>query len=84
MQYWKCKCGKSEFYGSGMGPSPCQECPDCHTTVSQSPEGHKRAVPHEFNVHQVETDEGMKPLSRCRWCLKTKAHIEKESAKQAS
>lgn len=76
MQYWRCKCGKWEWWTSGERPFPCDECPTCHTTAAQGPEGHGRAVPHEFIATKVETDEGDKTLSRCRWCMKTRAQVK--------
>ena len=82
MRYWACKCGKSEHWTSGMVPPPCVECGDCHTVASQDPKNHVRAIPHEFMVGEVETDDGMKPLSMCKWCLKTRSQIEKMAKSQ--
>ena len=79
MQYYVCKCGKTQHWSSGMPPFPCTGCPECNTTAMKNPDGtHIKPVPHEFVVGTVETDEGAKPLSRCKWCYKTKARIEKE------
>lgn len=77
MRSWQCKCGKLRGFGSD-GPSRCAYCDDCGTTVETSPEMHETTRrPHEYYQMQVETDEGMKTLSRCRYCHETKAKLEK-------
>jgi hypothetical protein len=38
--------------------------------------------PHNFSTSMVNTDEGMKPLSRCMWCMKTKTRIENQAPKE--
>ena len=73
MLYYKCECGYLEFWGSGMTPPPCQKCPKCNTAY-----GGKVPIPHEFYSSSVETDDGPKPLSRCKHCYKTKRQIEAE------
>lgn len=73
MRYNKCKCGSFEHFGSGMNPSPCDACKKCGTTAEGLP-----PVPHEFTfIEKVQTDEGEKKLSRCKWCYKTKSQIER-------
>lgn len=73
MKYWQCKCGDYQFYGSGMSPEPCTYCKKCGTTAAGLP-----PIPHEFTmISKVETDEGEKKLSRCKWCYKTKSQIER-------
>jgi hypothetical protein len=60
-----------------MMPNPCEECSHCHTSALKDENGvNKPAIPHEFNTTFVQTDEGSKPLSRCKWCYKTKKQIE--------
>lgn len=76
MKYYRCKCGKMESWCSGMTPSPCKECDECHTTVAGGPDGHKRAVPHDWVGRDVETDEGDKTLTYCRWCMCKKKDLE--------
>jgi len=73
MKYWKCKCGKCEAFGSDS-PPPCISCSDCGTDYTGN-----KPIEHLWSIEQVETDEGLKPLSRCRYCYKTKGQIEKEN-----
>ncbi len=47
MQYFRCKCGKSEGWSS-MGVSRCRVCPECKSTLAQSPEGHGEPEPHDL------------------------------------
>lgn len=75
MQYYRCKCGKSESWSS-MGPTPCFKCDTCGSDLARDPSIHREPEPHNFVTGQVETDEGAKPLTRCTFCLKTKAQIE--------
>lgn len=76
MQYAKCQCGKREFWGSGMLPAPCQPCGECGTVPGSPP---KQPAPHEYTISTVETDNGLQPLTRCRFCLRTKNDIESEN-----
>lgn len=76
MQYYRCKCGKAEAHTS-MGVYPCDRCAECGSDLSQNPNNHQEPKDHDLVVTKVQTDEGEKTLSRCRWCLRTKAQIEK-------
>lgn len=75
MQYYRCKCGKRQAWGS-MGPSPCSGCLECNTTLEQYPSLHKEPKPHEMIATTVETDEGEATLSRCKWCYRSKKELE--------
>jgi len=80
MKGWQCRCGRLKGFGSD-GPAACAFCEVCGTTVETSPELHKtERRPHEYYVETVETDEGPKPLSRCKFCYRTKAEIEATNA----
>lgn len=87
MAYGRCVCGKREFWGSGMEPAPCSPCEECGAVPAAGPNLHPDPVPHDFSLtSDVETDEGPKPLTRCRYCFKTRAQIAKgvgPKAKQA-
>jgi hypothetical protein len=83
MRYERCRCGKLEFWGSGMSPAPCSGCEDCGTTPASHPDGHKTPEPHEFVAHSVDTDAGAATLSRCRWCMKTRKQLERETVAHA-
>lgn len=76
MKGWQCKCGKHKGFGTD-GPARCAFCETCKTTVETSPELHEiQPRPHEYYTEQVETDGGIKPLSRCKYCHRTKLEIE--------
>jgi len=70
MRHWTCKCGKCEAFGSDPPPY-CSICKDCGTNyMGEVPKEHKWIITH------VETDEGLKVLTRCGYCYKTKKQIE--------
>lgn len=75
MQYYRCKCGKSEAHSS-MGVYPCDKCSHCGSNLALSPSSHREPLDHDMVKVPVETDEGMKHLSRCKWCMRTYAQIE--------
>lgn len=75
MQYYRCRCGKMESIGS-MPPSPCQGCEQCNTSLETHPDNHKAPAKHDFRQQPVETDEGTKQISRCRFCCKTRKELE--------
>lgn len=74
MRYYRCKCGKYESYGS-TSPALCLGCDECGTSLATDPSLCRPAQSHSFVVEQVETDEGLKPLSRCRLCHRTLAEL---------
>lgn len=78
MQYWKCKCGNSIAFGSDS-PALCDKCSKCGGSLLKDADGNYREpLSHDFSsVSQVETDEGMKPLTRCRYCHMTRSELEK-------
>lgn len=80
MQYYRCKCGSCESYGS-MSPPQCAWCEKCNSNPASRPDLHRseRGL-HEWMVENVQTDEGVKPLTVCRWCgiLKIKAEAARE------
>lgn len=73
MQYFTCKCGETEAWTSGEMPAKCTGCPKCNTVPGYQP---TEPVPHEYEVAMVDTDDGPKPRSYCRWCYKSKQQIE--------
>jgi len=77
MQHYRCKYGNCESWGSD-GPFPCDRCSKCGSDLAPAPFLHEDPKPHEFIQEMVETDEGPKPLSMCKWCYRTKRQIEKE------
>lgn len=75
MQYYRCKCGTHEAYGS-MSPPRCAGCEQCGTDLSTHPDFHRKPLPHDFSsVQSVETDEGKKTITLCRYCGKTKKEL---------
>ncbi len=75
MKFYRCKCGSRRAWGS-MPPPPCAKCRDCASGLAQGPNEHLEPLDHEFRVDQVKTDRGLQPVTRCRWCLVTKADID--------
>lgn len=65
MQYYRCKCGKSESWGS-MPPRKCDGCPTCNTTLAPHPDYHKEPDPHEFVTrYDEQTGEPYKVCINC-------------------
>jgi hypothetical protein len=77
MRYYRCECGDITSWSS-MGVLPCDGCKKCNTTLETGPKDHKVPEDHVFEPYPVETDEGPKSLSRCKYCLRTKKELEKE------
>lgn len=84
MRYARCKCGKCESWSSGMPEVKCQGCDECGTTLSGYPTEHKTPEPHNFVAEPIEADQPGATLSRCSYCHKTKAQIEKMNARKTS
>lgn len=76
MIFSQCKCGNLKSWSSGC-ETPCAWCTKCDSDLATGPDLHRDRVPHEFEAHKVDTDEGPKTLSRCRWCMRTKAQIQR-------
>lgn len=80
MQYYRCKCGEHEAWGS-MPPARCSQCKKCNSDLSLHPDYHNEPVPHDFSsVEKLTTDQGEATITRCRYCHYTKAQIEKRDA----
>lgn len=62
MKYYTCKCGKCEYFGSGMTPQPCQGCEDCGTNYFKEP-----LQPHEWKP-QYNRDTGEPDRPYCTRC----------------
>lgn len=45
MQYYRCKCGNAQAWGS-IPPRPCDGCTKCNTTLTGSPDYHETPQPH--------------------------------------
>ena len=64
-----------------MGPSRCQKCAKCGSSLAQSPSEHREPESHDFSlVETVETDQGQATITRCRYCHHTKKEIGKEES----
>lgn len=75
MQYYRCKCGKREYFDGGMSPRACQGCNECGTTLEQSPERHKTPEPHEW-VPQYNESTGKRESDRCKNCYEKRINVE--------
>ena len=67
MQYYRCECGESEFYGSDS-PRPCMGCDKCGTTYAQSPTGHRPREPHQWRP-QFSRETGAPTRPICTVCM---------------
>ena len=66
MKYAKCKCGQSEFWGSGMEPNRCQPCLTCGTTKWFNP-SHPLPESHEW-ITKYDENTG-EPYKICSLCM---------------
>lgn len=67
MQFWRCQCGKSEKYESGMPPQACEGCDECGTTYAQHPDDHKPRIDHDWKP-QFDRNTGEPGRPVCRRC----------------
>lgn len=67
MIYWRCKCGKAEYFESGMAPQDCQGCDECGTTYATTPDGHELKIPHDWKP-QFDHNTGKPARPLCRRC----------------
>jgi hypothetical protein len=76
MQYYRCKCGNVQSWTT-MGVPDCLGCSKCGSDLAQGPNAHAMPKAHDFSVIcNVDTDEGPKPLSTCKYCHQTKKQTE--------
>lgn len=82
---YRCKCGDRKAFGS-MSPFPCDRCPKCGSDLAASPDGHRDPpTDHDFSsVETVDTDEGPKQLTRCRYCQYSRAELEAQARREAT
>ena len=66
MQYYRCKCGKSELLTTDY-PQPCMGCNECGTTFAQNTNEHKERVPHEWKL-EFNRDTGKPDRRICKRC----------------
>jgi len=67
MTGYRCKCGKSTAWGSGMSPSPCHLCPECGSTLASHPDHHAEPVEHDWEPRFDERT-GQPTTRVCRRC----------------
>ena len=65
MQYYRCKCGKCEAWGS-LVPARCEGCDECGTTLDVSASLHTTPIPHTY-VTKYDEDSGA-PYQICSRC----------------
>jgi hypothetical protein len=65
MQVWRCKCGKSRYYESGMAPRECQGCEECGTAY-----GGELLKPHDFEEYVDGPTSNPRRFMLCRRCHK--------------
>lgn len=67
MNYSRCKCGKAEYWDSGLPPKPCQGCEECGTTYARRAEDHKPIEPHDW-VPRFNERTGAQDRRMCKRC----------------
>jgi len=75
MQFYRCKCGKARFWGSGEVPADCEGCDECGTTLTQHPEDHRTPIPHDWMTLYHQSTR--LPYQVCRRC-----HTRKNSEQE--
>lgn len=68
MRYYRCKCGKAQYFASGMVPQDCEGCDECGTTYALISTGHKERIPHDWKP-QFNRDTGEPDRAICRRCM---------------
>lgn len=71
MRSCSCKCGKSEYFHSGMPPRECQGCDECNTQYGN----HKERVPHKL-IDRFSSSTGKKESEMCEVCCETVHHMK--------
>lgn len=74
MTYYRCKCGKREYFGSGMYPHDCEGCEECGTTLETSAETHRPIAPHDWETKYDENTG--KPYKRCKKCYQKEKNVK--------
>lgn len=70
MNYWRCKCGETQYWESGMTPAKCKGCDKCSSTLATWPGGHGDIEPHTPGTPRLEVDQDVcYRITRCRRCL---------------
>lgn len=67
MNYYRCKCGNRESWSS-YGPSRCNPCPDCGTTLGCDPDDHPPVEPHRWGEWEWVIDPKTGERSQRREC----------------
>ena len=68
MQFLQCECGKAKAYTSGQRMYDCQGCPECQTTFSNRPGGHRALQPHNWELRYNERT-GQPDHYDCKDCM---------------
>lgn len=70
MIYWRCRCGKTEYWESGMPPQRCQSCADCGSTLATRSADHKTPIAHDWEARFNPRTEA-RDRRTCRRCYAT-------------
>lgn len=74
MRHYKCKCGKSEYWESGIPPMPCQGCNDCNTQYGTYNGEYREREEHQWEPRFNEkTGEPDRPI--CKRCYERKKDV---------
>lgn len=73
---FQCRCGAAKWWEGKHRPPLCMACPRCGTGLAPENGFPLAPEPHTFSfVEEVETDEGLRPLTRCLYCLRTRYQL---------
>lgn len=65
MRYLVCKCGKYEFWSSGVSPCKCQGCKECNTNICD----HGPLEEHDWKI-KYNSNTGVPDRRMCSKCFK--------------
>jgi hypothetical protein len=53
MNYWRCRCGKTQAWESGMSPAGCRVCAECGSTLGTGPGHHLPQAEHRWELRRL-------------------------------
>ena len=71
MQYYRCKCGSCESWGSD-GPPQCARCSKCGSNLATHPDFHHEPKEHDFSDTAAI---GKDVIEVCRYCHRTRDQV---------
>lgn len=75
MQYYRCRCGAEEAYGS-LRPYRCIGCSKCNTTLELHPRHHREPLAHDWEPELVRRQGQLFLTKRCARCGQLRLDLE--------